>query len=167
MAIDAISTPVTPQNANPDRMERPHPDRACGQVQEILDPATHLARCLIGKRDRENFAGLGPALLDQPGDPVREHARLAAAGAGEDQQWPIVGGHGCPLRRIQSGEEIDRPLRGRRGRHTQYPASLPARRRGQFAVEVVTSAGGRDRASDRRPCRPRRRLRRCVFAGRL
>jgi len=58
-------------------------------------------------------------LLDEPGDTVREDARLAAARAGKDQQWPVVGGHGRPLRRVQSGEEIDRPLRGRRGGHSQ------------------------------------------------
>src|SRR5207244_12318781 len=54
------------------------------------------------------------------------------------------------LRRVQSGEEIDRPLRGRRGRQSQYPASLPASQRSQFSCAVVTSAGGPVRASDLR-----------------
>ena len=103
MAVDSIGAPVTPQNANPDRMKRPHPDRARGQVEEVLHPAAHLARGLIGKGDGEDLARLGATLLDQPGDAVGEHTRLATAGAGKDQQRPIVGGHGRPLRRVQPG----------------------------------------------------------------
>ena len=103
MAVDSIGAPVTPQNANPDGMKRPHPDRARGQVQEILHPAAHLARGFIGKGNGEDRARLSATLLDQPGDAVGEHARLATAGAGKDQQWPIVRGHCRPLRRVQSG----------------------------------------------------------------
>ncbi len=80
-----------------------HPDRARRQIQKILDPAPHLARRFIGKGDGQDLAGLGPALLDQAGDAVREHACLATARAGKDEQRPIVCGHGRPLRRVQPG----------------------------------------------------------------
>ena len=103
VAIDPIGAAVAPEDANADRMEGPHPDPTRGQVEQLLDSAAHLPRRLVGERHRQDFAGLGPSLLDQPGDPVGQHPRLATAGAGKDQQRPVLCGDGGALRRIESG----------------------------------------------------------------
>ena len=103
MAVDSISAAVPTQDANPDRMEGSHPDRAGGQIEEMLDPAAHLAGGLIRKRHGQDFSRLGSPLLDQPGNPVRQDPRLAAARASKDQQRAIAGRDGSALRRIESG----------------------------------------------------------------
>ena len=54
-------------------------------------------------------------------DPVGEHARLAGAGAGDDEHRPLGREHGLPLGGIQVGEV----LLGRRDGH----ASIVAARR--------------------------------------
>ena len=103
MAVDSVSAAVPTQDADRDGMERSHPDRARGQIEEMLDPAAHLAGGLIGKGHSQDFPGLGSPLLDQPGDAMRQDARFAAARAGKDQQRAIIGRHGSALRRIQAG----------------------------------------------------------------
>ena len=56
--------------------------------------------------------GLRLAGPEQVGDPVGEHAGLARAGAGEDQQRALAVGDGVPLRRVQALEEVfDRGVR--------------------------------------------------------
>ena len=45
---------------------------------------------LVGERDREDLPRLRLVGVDQERDPVGEHARLAAARAGEDQQRPLA-----------------------------------------------------------------------------
>ncbi len=45
------------------------------------------------------------AHAQEPGDPVRDDARLAAAGAREHEEGPVARRHGVALRRIQLGEE--------------------------------------------------------------
>ena len=101
--VDPVRAPVSPQDADPNRVEGPHPDPTRGQVEQLLDSAAHLPRRLVGERHRQDFAGLGPSLLDQPGDPVGQHPCLATAGAGKDQQRPVLCGDGGALRRIESG----------------------------------------------------------------
>ncbi len=54
-------------------------------------------------------SGLAWPGRQQPGDPRREHARLAAAGAGEDQRRPVRQRDRGELFRIEVGEK--------RGRH--------------------------------------------------
>ncbi len=62
----------------------PHPARV--DRQHRREPRAHLARGLVGERDREHARGTHLTSGQQPGDPCREYARLAAAGAGEDQR---------------------------------------------------------------------------------
>ena len=55
-------------------------------ADEVLDPLLHLGGGLVGEGDRQDRAGVGLALGDQPGDAAGEHPGLARAGAGDDQQ---------------------------------------------------------------------------------
>ena len=50
--------------------------------------------------------GLMPWSLDQVGDAVREHPRLARSGPGDDEQRPVVMGHGLPLDGVQAVEDV-------------------------------------------------------------
>ena len=59
---------------------------ADGQAQQRLDAVAHLGRGLVGEGDREDAVRRDALDLHQPRDPVREHARLAAAGAGEHER---------------------------------------------------------------------------------
>ena len=57
--------------------------------EQSLDAAPHLARGFVGERDGQNGPGRDSVLVDQVGDAVRDDARFAAAGAGEDQQQAL------------------------------------------------------------------------------
>ena len=48
--------------------------------------ALHLGGGLVGERDREDLVRLHVALQDEVGDAMGEHARLARAGAGQNEQ---------------------------------------------------------------------------------
>jgi hypothetical protein len=66
-------------------VEGADPHAARVDRQHRRQPRQHFARGLVGERDREHAMRAHLAGLDQPGDAGREHARLAAAGTGEDQ----------------------------------------------------------------------------------
>ena len=80
---------------------RLEPDRQ----EERLDPAGHLTRRLVGEGDGQQVARRDTALAGEPGDPVGDDARLAAPGAGQDEERPVTGGDGLALRRVQIVEE--------------------------------------------------------------
>ena len=82
------------------------PHRARGAADEQLDALAHLGRRLVGERDREDLARPGLVGPQQVGDPVREDAGLARAGAGQDQQRALAVGDGVALGRIQACEEV-------------------------------------------------------------
>jgi probable F420-dependent oxidoreductase len=42
---------------------------------------------------------------EEVGDAVGDYARLSTTGGGEDEQWPVAGGHRFALRRVQTLEE--------------------------------------------------------------
>ncbi len=127
MAIDPGGTPIAAQDAGPDGVEGAHPDTGGAQPQQLLDSRPHLAGRLVGERHGQDLAGSSAALLDQPGDPVREDSGLAAAGAGKDQQRPIARRHRGALRGIERGQDIqvgsglgDRRWSGGHGRDLSY-----------------------------------------------
>ena len=64
---------------------------APGHAEQLLDAAAHLAGRLVREGDGEDAVRRDALDLDQPGDAVREHARLAAAGAGEHQHRARAG----------------------------------------------------------------------------
>jgi hypothetical protein len=66
-------------------VEGPHPDAGGAELKERLQAAAHLTRGLVGEGHGQDLVREGALGADQVGDPVREHTRLAAARAGEDQ----------------------------------------------------------------------------------
>jgi hypothetical protein len=87
-------------------VERHDPHRACAPPEQHLDALAHLLRGLVRERDREDLVGACHARAFEVGDPVREHARLAGSGAGEDQQRPLTMRHGVALGRIEPAEQV-------------------------------------------------------------
>ena len=83
------------------RVEGHDPHRTHAAADQQLSAIPHLRRSLVGERDRQDLARLNGPGGDQVGDPVREHTRLARAGAGQDQQRTVAVGHGVPLRVVQ------------------------------------------------------------------
>src|SRR3989454_3922629 len=73
--------------------------------QQLLHPPRHLARGLVGERDGEDVPRMHTAHAEEPRDPVGDDARLAAAGAREHEDRPVVRRDGVALRRIQLGEK--------------------------------------------------------------
>ena len=65
------------------------------------DPRLHLAGSLVGKSDRSDVLRLVAVLLDQVRDLMRNHARLAAAGAGQHQQRTVEVRNGFALHCIE------------------------------------------------------------------
>ena len=70
------------------------------RLEKRLRALAHFARRLVGERDRDDPRGIG-ALLDQVRDLGGDDARLAAAGAGQDQERSCAMANGLALGRIQ------------------------------------------------------------------
>ena len=94
--------PVQAQQAMREAMEGADPEPAAAVAQQRVGAMAHLAGGLVGEGHRENAVHGHAVHLVQPGDAVREHARLAAAGAGEDE---VVAG-GCGDRLALGGIEV-------------------------------------------------------------
>src|ERR1700753_236047 len=75
-------------------------------TQQSLYTAAHLGRCLVGEGDRENTVRGSALDFDEPGDPMHQHARLAAAGAGENERRAERRSPGLPLRVVQTVEQV-------------------------------------------------------------
>ena len=89
--------PVQAQQAVRDAVEGADPERRARHAEERLDAAAHLARGLVGEGDGEDAVRRGALGLDEPGDAVHQHARLAAARAGEHHHGTDGRGHGLAL----------------------------------------------------------------------
>ena len=66
----------------------------------------HFLRGFIGKGCGENIIGTHSAALDQIRDTMRQHARLAAAGAGKHQRRPILAGNRMALFDIECVQKV-------------------------------------------------------------
>ncbi len=106
VAGDADRLAVATQDAHADGVERAQPHAGGGAAEQHLDALAHLARRLVGEGDREDLLGTGALGGDDVGDAVGQHARLATAGAGEDQQGSVGGLDRAPLRLVEAGEQI-------------------------------------------------------------
>ena len=82
----------------------PHPARVDGEHGG--DAGEHLARGLVREGDRQHAARAHLPGLDQPGDARGENARLAAAGARQDQRGLLRQSHCCQLLWIQTAEDV-------------------------------------------------------------
>ncbi len=89
-------------------MERAHPHAARVDRQHRRDAGEHLARGLVRERDREEPVRTHLPGLDEPRDARREHARLAAARAGENQRGLRRQGDGFELFGVEAFEELRR-----------------------------------------------------------
>ena len=77
---------VAAQDLGADRMERPEPLHSLGhRADEGCDALLHLPRGLVGEGHREDLVGMGLSGRDEMGDAGGENARLAGAGAGENE----------------------------------------------------------------------------------
>ena len=83
---------VVAEQAIADRVERAAPDATGIDGDELLDAAQHLAGSLVGEGQQQDVLRID-AILDEPRHAVGEGARLAAAGAGDDQQRSLAGHH--------------------------------------------------------------------------
>ena len=84
---------IAPQQSNAERMKRRnHRAVACGCRRPSIDAdqsphaIAHFARGFVGERDREDRPAGDAMHRHQMGDAMRDHARFAAACAGQDQQ---------------------------------------------------------------------------------
>ena len=93
------------QHPRADGVERTHPHPRRCAPEEAGDAFLHLARGLVGERDGEDATRIDPVLIDEARDARREHARLARARTGEDQQRSIDVQHGLALRRVEPLEQ--------------------------------------------------------------
>ncbi len=158
----AVAQPVGvgAQDAQAGRVEGRHPHLLGGRPHQLGHPRAHLARRLVGEGDgedapRRRVTG-GEEVRDAPG----QHARLARAGPGNDQERPAAVLHGGAL---GQGEVVDQrggPAGEGAGRGGAAPAAaapvvghLASGR--DVTVGRVVLLGGSVRRRRRRPQRPR------------
>ncbi len=113
---------MQPQQPVRDAVEGAHPHGAARHVEQFLDAVAHLGRGLVGEGDGQDVVGRGAQRADRPGDAMREHAGLAAAGAGQHQRG--TGGRGDRgalfiVQRVEDRGEVhgatSRPAGGKSG----------------------------------------------------
>jgi hypothetical protein len=106
LARVAEAVGLRPQHARAGRVEghQPHPPR--GPAEQQLDALAHLPGRLVRERDRQDLPRLRLICVDQEGDPMREHAGLAAARPREDQQRPLAVRNSLPLRLVETVQQL-------------------------------------------------------------
>ena len=97
---------VLAQNPRADGVKRAAPERRQLPAQQIGDAAHHFAGGLVGEREQQN-SFRRDALFQQVGDAISERARLAGAGAGDDERRAGRRGNGGQLLRIQFARVIN------------------------------------------------------------
>ena len=147
---------VTAQDPHARRVERGDPHRLDDRPDQGADPLAHLGRGLVGERDRQDLRR-PRSLVDQVGDAMGQHAGLARAGSGHDQQRPVAVHHGVELLRVEpvgeraGAEQVRlrgirhrRPIleTGRRSRRVSTPGDGAARRRATTVISASGSIGG-------------------------
>src|SRR5581483_4288223 len=143
------------QDAPAGGVEGEDPDRARRAAEEALEPRAHLARRLVRERDGEDLLGLHAARRDQVRDAMRQHPRLAGAGAGDDEQRPLRREHGFTLRRVEALQVAVGADDGHRSRCYPGAAARPgggtAGRAAQADVGSERRTAARERSKARRP----------------
>jgi DNA helicase-2/ATP-dependent DNA helicase PcrA len=98
--------PVAPEHAMREAMEGADPEAVRRHRQQRLDAAAHLRGRLVRERHRHQAVRRDPVLEDQPRCAVRQHARLAAAGAREHEHRAERRGDGRALGVVQVGQKV-------------------------------------------------------------
>ena len=142
-------------------VEGEDPDRPRHPAEQPLEPLAHLPRRLVREGDRQDLVRLHAAGSDQVRDAVGQHARLARARAGDDEQRALGGEDGLALGVVQVGEVLVGGERGHAldasgaGRASCPRASQPAATKIISAIAVpdaLVARGGREgRESRPRP----------------
>src|SRR6185295_2410675 len=110
LVVDREVRPVTepgrlaPKNPAAGGVKGEDPEPAGGWAEQVFQPLLHLIRGLVRERDRKDLVRLDAAGSDEVADAVREHARLAGAGAGDYEQRALGFEHGLALSGVQVGE---------------------------------------------------------------
>ncbi len=147
------------QHPRAGRVERHHPHSARGAAEEQLDPLAHLLRGLVRERDREDLVRPRAAAVDQVREAVREDARLARAGAGEDEQRALAVRDGGLLRRVEALEEGGDGVVGGRGGHARSEDRPGSGGHRQFRrAAPITRSGSHPTVPCGRSSQRRRRL---------
>ena len=122
--------PVHPREPLREGVEGGDAERLVRAAQQVLGAAAQLVRRLAGEGEREHLVRRRAA-VDEPGQAVAEHPRLARAGAGEHGQRAARVGHGGALLGGQVGKHRTsdaRPGPGRRRTPVAGPPPLLASR---------------------------------------
>ncbi len=102
--LEADRFRVAAQDARGDRMKGAEPHPFGGAADHRFEALAHLARCLVGKGDREQLGGKGAAGREDVGEPGGQHPGLAGAGAGQHQHRPFDRLDGAALSLVEIGE---------------------------------------------------------------
>ena len=142
-------------------VERADPHDLRAAADQLLDPLAHLGGRLVGEGDRQDRAGVGVALGDQPRDPAGEHPGLARPRAGDDQQRRSLVDDRLALRLVEPLEQLlavgrrrssrasadpdpassgESARRGGRGWGTACSSSVPTPSRRQRTASVARAA---------------------------
>ena len=94
--------PVQAQEPVGQPVKSAHPHAVDGALKQGLDAGAHLRRGLVGKGHGQYAEGPGLFHLQVPGDTMRQHPGLAAAGAGQHQDIAGRRADGLALRLVQT-----------------------------------------------------------------
>ncbi len=99
--IDADGGSIAAQHTSAEGVERAHGDLAALVADEGEDALPHLGGSLVGEGHGQDLPWLHAFDADQVGDAVGQHAGLARAGASQDEQGALGGGHRARLLGVQ------------------------------------------------------------------
>ena len=105
-SVEARFAPVDSQQPMRQAVERADPQVARRHAEQRLDAVAHLGRGLVRERHGEHVLRGDAVDADDPRDAVHEHARLAAAGAGEHERRAIRRRDGLALRVVQRVDDV-------------------------------------------------------------
>jgi hypothetical protein len=81
---------ILAEDANAEGVKSPHHQAGGGALpDQALDSVAHLARGLVGERDREDLLGQDAAFLNEVGDAMGEDACLAGPWTGYDEDRSV------------------------------------------------------------------------------
>ena len=113
MPVQADGRSVAAQDPGAQGMERAHCDLAARLVSDQAgDAGAQLGGRLVGERHGQDLPRPDALDADEVGDAVSQHARLAAAGAGQDEDRPVGRPNGPLLLGIEAGQDASRQRLG-------------------------------------------------------